>query len=71
MSTSPGKRGGQTNHENLQQLMPFWGAKVVSTFRLPQFYQQVVDGELSEPYKSELAEAEAVEILETMVISEP
>lgn len=40
MSTSPGPRGGQTNHEYLSEvLMPRWGANVCATFRLGNFYE--------------------------------
>lgn len=41
LSTSAGKRGGQTNLNHIVSLMPFWGGKVVSTYSLPNFNENM------------------------------
>jgi len=38
MSASPGKRGGAGAHEVIRNLLPRFGAEIVSTFSLPSFY---------------------------------
>ncbi|MEM7619563.1 MAG: NAD(P)H-dependent oxidoreductase [Pseudomonadota bacterium] len=43
-STSPGGNGGATNLENLAKLMPWWGAKVVGTLSIGNFFD-VYDAE--------------------------
>ena len=40
MSASPGPNGGQTNRANLEKLLPWWGAQVVATFSLGEFYKK-------------------------------
>lgn len=37
LSTSAGKRGGQTNLNHVVSLMPFWGGKVIESYSLPNF----------------------------------
>lgn len=37
LSTSAGKRGGQTNLNHVVSLMPFWGGKVIASYSLPNF----------------------------------
>jgi len=46
MSTSPGKRGGLTVLEFAGSLFPRFGAEVVSSFSLPQFYDTFSKEEL-------------------------
>lgn len=41
LSTSGGSFGGATNLKNLAQLMPYWGAKVVGTYSLPKYYENI------------------------------
>ncbi len=37
LSTSAGKRGGQTNLNHVVSLMPFWGGKVIASYSLTNF----------------------------------
>jgi len=39
LSTSEGKNGGSSNLKVLSQIMPYWGANVLSYYSLPQFSQ--------------------------------
>lgn len=41
MSTSTGERGGKTNLEYVESKMPRWGANVVATFSLANFFQNM------------------------------
>ena len=41
MSTSPGRGGGQTNLKQVLELMPSWGARVLSTYSLPSFRENM------------------------------
>jgi NAD(P)H-dependent FMN reductase len=38
LSASPGPNGGRTNLDNMATLAPWWGAEVVATFSLGNFY---------------------------------
>lgn len=58
MSTSGGKRGGKGSLEVIQQLLPRFGAEVISTFSLPSFHDNFSkDGILDESLKTEHQEA--------------
>ncbi|MEJ2162505.1 MAG: NAD(P)H-dependent oxidoreductase [Robiginitalea sp.] len=39
MSTSGGRRGGTSSRSVMEQMLPRFGGKVVSSFSLPQFYE--------------------------------
>lgn len=41
MSTAPGKRGGITNLKHITEIMPWWGGKVVTSFSLPNFFENM------------------------------
>ena len=41
MSTAPGKRGGVTNLEHIAEIIPWWGGKLIATFCLPNFFDNV------------------------------
>ncbi|MGE0560835.1 MAG: NADPH-dependent FMN reductase [Flavobacteriales bacterium] len=41
LSTSAGKRGGQTNLNHIVSLMPFWGGKVIASYSLPSFNENM------------------------------
>lgn len=41
MSTSPGPNGGQTNLNHLASLLPWWGANLIGTYSLGNFFQQM------------------------------
>lgn len=56
MATSPGARGGASVLEIAQKRFPYQGAEIVSTFTLPNFYDYMIDGVLSDPYHAELVE---------------
>ncbi len=57
MSTSPGKRGGMSSLEKVEQMLPRFGAEVTATFSLPSFNDTfvdkkgIVDAELSKAHK--------------------
>jgi len=54
MSTSPGPRGGLSALDHLVTIMPYRGAKIVGSYSLGNFGENVVDGVLSEEKKTEL-----------------
>ena len=41
LSTSPGGFGGKNNLKNLGNIMPHWGANIVSSYSLPKFYENM------------------------------
>ena len=41
LSTSAGKRGGQTNLNHIVSLMPYWGGKVAASYSLPSFNENM------------------------------
>lgn len=41
LSTSAGKRGGQTNLNHIVSLMPIWGGKVTASYSLPNFNENM------------------------------
>lgn len=41
LSTAPGSYGGANNLNNLKKIMPYWGAEVVATYSLPNFYDNM------------------------------
>jgi len=49
MSTSGGKRGGMGSREVVLNLLPRFGAEVVSSFSLPSFRENFGDGEILDP----------------------
>ncbi len=46
MSTAPGKRGGITNLKHIAEIMPWWGGKVIDTYSLPNFFDNINKGSL-------------------------
>lgn len=56
MATSPGARGGASVLELAQKRFPYQGAEIMSTFTLPNFYDHLIDGVLSDSYHAELVE---------------
>lgn len=63
MATSPGGRGGATVLAAGKATFPHMGAKITSTFSLPQFYDnfkegKLINNELSEELKKQLSEFE-------------
>ncbi len=54
MATSPGARGGRSVLEHLSIILPYWGAKLVGTFSLPSFHQNLVDGKLDQDLQAVL-----------------
>jgi NAD(P)H-dependent FMN reductase len=54
MSTSPGPRGGMSALEHLVAIMPYRGAKIVGSYSLGSFGENVVDGKLSKEKQTEL-----------------
>lgn len=46
MSTSPGPNGGQTNLATMSTLASWWGAKLIDSYSLGRFYEQMQAGEL-------------------------
>jgi len=67
MSTSPGARGGLTVVTALEQLMPRWGAQLSGTFLLPNFYDNLQNGQLAEPFLAELSQ-KVQELEEAMLV---
>ena len=56
MATSNGKRGGKSVLDHLSRVLPFWGAKLIGPFSLPQFSENFNDSGLNEPFETELKE---------------
>lgn len=62
MATSPGKRGALGSMENIENLLPRFGAHICATFSLPSFYenfdkeQGITDAELAEKHQLALGE---------------
>ena len=57
MATSPGARGGKTVLESARTTFPHMGADIVSTFSLPNFYENFIEQELkNEEMKANLSE---------------
>ncbi|MDX2361292.1 MAG: NAD(P)H-dependent oxidoreductase [Crocinitomicaceae bacterium] len=56
MSTSPGPRGGMSALEHLVAIMPYRGAKVVGSYSLGSFGENLVDGKLNADKHSEIQE---------------
>ncbi|AWB66086.1 NADPH-dependent FMN reductase [Saccharobesus litoralis] len=54
LSTSPGKRGGLTNLNHLSDVMPWWGANIISKLAIGDFYNVYADGQFSALIESEL-----------------
>lgn len=46
MATSPGARGGKSNLENLEKVLPYRGAKSIASFSLPSFFDNFKDGKI-------------------------
>lgn len=66
MSTSGGKRGGQSSLEVTKNMLPRFGGEIVASFSLPSFYENFVDGKIvDESLKNEHKEALQV-FLETL-----
>lgn len=57
IATSPGGRGGKSALEHLVSIMPYRGAKVVGSFSLPSFNENVINGVL-EAKNSTMLQAE-------------
>ena len=57
MTTSPGRRGGETLLQSASAYFPFLGAQIIATYSLPSFYDNFNDGEVIEKsFKKELEE---------------
>ncbi len=58
MSTSPGKRGAIGAHNQVNDVLPRFGAEIVSTFSLPSFYDNldkdngIIDAQLKEEHQN-------------------
>lgn len=57
MSASPGKGGGANNRKQLEQILPYQGAKISATFSLPSFYESMKEGKLEGELLDELNSA--------------
>ncbi|WP_158978084.1 NADPH-dependent FMN reductase [Cellulophaga sp. L1A9] len=61
LSTSPGKRGGSSALETIENLLPRFGAEIVATFSLPSFNENfeeskgIVDDELAKKHQEALS----------------
>ena len=62
LSTSPGAKGGATNLANLAHVLPYFGAKIVSSFSLPSFYEKAAEGNITD---AELA-AELTKVVQSL-----
>ena len=56
MSTSPGARGGATNINNLTNIMPYWGAKIINSYCLGSFYQHYQQEEFSQEVQQNISQ---------------
>ena len=60
MSTSPGKRGGKGSLEVIENLLPRFGAEIISTFSLPSFQENfdrekgILDASISKEHQEAL-----------------
>lgn len=57
MSATPGGRGGASVQEHLLRVMPFWGAKVVGNFSLPNFGENYIKGKVSDEFQGKFSTA--------------
>lgn len=56
LSTSPGARGGATNLQHLNQIMPWWGADIQGSLSLNSFYQKYSEGQFEEETERQINE---------------
>ena len=62
MSTSGGRRAGQSSRSVVEQMLPRFGGQVISTFSLPQYYENfdpesgITDPQLASLHRAQLNE---------------